>query len=153
MSSMVLLSLVPCVTNASPPYETALVTHMHMAHCMEPPRHGGFVTDSIVGPAPATPAGAAECPEYEIEGARVSYRIRPRRDVLLPVGDEVHFRLHKRDLLILTDDASKELVFSVVEMTLKSKHPAPELVADQNKEQHSRKCLTMEREVVPCGGK
>ncbi len=97
--------------------------------------------------------GAAECPEYEIEAAKVFYRIRPRRDVLIPVGDEIRFRIHKRDLLVLTEDANKELVFSVVEMSLKTKHDPPELVSSKTPERASRKCLTMEGDIVECGEK
>lgn len=139
-------------SSAAPPaYETALVTRMRMVQCQEPPRRGGFMTNFMIGSAPPTPMGPADCPEYEIEGVKVTYRIRPRRDLLLPVGDEVKFRIHKRDLLVLAEDANKEIVFSVVAMTLKTKRSTPELVAEHAAESRSRKCLTMEGEVVPCG--
>lgn len=138
------------VATAAPPYQSALITRMRMVHCMEPPRHGSVMADILVGSAPPTAMGAAECPEYEIEAAKVFYRIRPRKDVLLPVGEEIRFRIHKRDLLVLTDDADKELVFSVVEMTLRSKREpvqGPERVSNAK----PRKCLTIEGEIVECG--
>ena len=138
---------------ATPPYGTALVIRMRMVQCAQAPRHGGLVTDILVGSAPMG-VGNAECPEYEIEGPKVLYRIRPRRDVLLPVGDEVRFRLHKRDLLILTEDTNKEIVFSVVGMELKSRRaPAPENTVEKSREVSNRNCLTMEGEVAPCRDK
>ena len=137
----------------SPKYQSALITRMRMVHCMEPPRRGSVVADILVGSAPPTAMGAAECPEYEIEAAKVFYRIRPRKDVLLPVGEEIRFRMHKRDLLVLTDDADKELVFSVVEMTLRSKRESPQSGAERISDSKPRKCLTMEGDVVECGEK
>jgi hypothetical protein len=95
--------------------------------------------------------GPAECPEYEIEGAKVTYRIRPRRDLLLPVGDEIRFRIHKRDLLVLTDDADKETVFSVVAMTLNDRHKLKEQAAEKRIELRPRHCLNADGDIVPCG--
>lgn len=135
----------------SPSYQTALVTGMHMVHCAEPPRHGGFLSNFVVGSGPPIPLGPSECPEYEIEGPKVTYRIRPRRDLLLPVGDEVKFRIFKRDLLILTEDANKEIVFSVVGMTLRNRNAKPVVVAGSTPEVRPRKCLSMEGDVVACG--
>lgn len=131
--------------------QTALVTQMQMVQCQEPPRHGSIVANFLVGSAPAIPMGAAEYPEYEIEGAKVIYRIRPRRDLLLPVGDEIRFRLHKRDLLVLTDDADKEIVFNVVAMTLKEKRRLTQQAAERKGESRPRHCLAADGEVVPCG--
>lgn len=151
---MLLLLFVPPELPAAPTsYENALVTRMRMVQCQEPPQRGGLITNFVIGSAPPIAIGGAECPEYEIEGAKVFYRVRPRRDILIPVGEEVRFRIHKRDLLILTEDANKEIVMSVVEMTLKSKHHAPQLVDEQSDDHRPRKCLTMEGEVVPCAGK
>lgn len=152
LAGVLLLCCAQAVRTA-PPYQSALITRMRMVHCIEPPRRGGLMTDILAGSAPPTAMGSAECPEYEIEAAKVFYRIRPRKDVLLPVGEEIRFRIHKRDLLVLTDDADKELVFSVVEMTLRTKRDPAQTSVEPMSNAKSRKCLTMEGEVVDCGEK
>lgn len=145
-----LLATSAAASAGSPAYQTAMVVSMQMVQCAEPPRHGGFLSNFVVGSGPPIPAGPSKCPEYEIQGPKVTYRIRPRRDLLLPVGEKIKYRIFRRDILVLTEDANKEIVFGVVGMTLRTRSTSPART-ERTSLPHARKCLTMEGDVVPCG--
>jgi hypothetical protein len=71
----------------------------------------------------------ALCQEYVLDSARITYRIRPKDEKhpeLLPVGDNVQFRIHKDKLLLRNPEISdKEREYIVVSMEPRSDVPAP----------------------------
>ncbi len=64
--------------------------------------------------------GNAVCPEYTLVGEKVVYVIvgRPSKDVL-PLAEEVNFRLRKNEVAIRVDDARHETRFLVRQMILR----------------------------------
>ena len=69
------------------------------------------------------------CQEYVLQAEKVTYRIRPRNEkhpVLLPVGDQAQFRLHKDKMLMRVGNPDnqnldkKELEYVVISMTPRS---------------------------------
>ncbi len=140
----------PGFCNASSPknYEDALVVEMVMVSCGEPP-HSSVVAGLLGGAHPPT-ASLYQCPEYVLESPAVRYRVHPRKDVLLPVGETVRFRIHKRDLMLLTDDANKEIPCGVVEMKLLRRMEKTQESRRNNDAAFARKCLSASGEVTPC---
>ncbi len=131
-----------------PQYERALVVKMRMVSCSDPPRRG-FVQELVNPPVPPW-----ECPEYDLEGSRVTYRVRPRRDVLVPVGQEIQFRMKKRDFLLLTEDANKEIPCAVVSMSLRKVSEEDLPVEEVRKPaKHPRVCLGPGGEMQACAGR
>jgi len=61
------------------------------------------------------------CQEYLLQSDSVIYRIRPRDEkhpVLLPVGQDAQFRIHKDKMLLQVEDLDeKEREYTVVSMT------------------------------------
>ena len=138
-----------CYASSPKTYEDALVVEMIMVSCGEPP-HSSVVAGLLGGAHP--PSGAFyQCPEYVLESRVVRYRIRPRKEVLLPVGDTVRFRTHKRDLMLLTEDTDKEIPCGVVEMRLLRRiDAAEEKPRPISGTPAVRKCLSASGDVIPC---
>ncbi len=71
----------------------------------------------------------ALCQEYVLESSHISYRIRPKDDKhpeLLPVGDNVQFRIRKDKLLLRNpENGDKEREYVVVSMEPRTDVPAP----------------------------
>ena len=61
------------------------------------------------------------CQEYILQSERITYRIRPKEEkkpVLLPVGDDVQFRIHKDKLILrVPEEDNKEREYLVISMT------------------------------------
>jgi hypothetical protein len=97
-------------------YQHGTVVRMRMADCL-PERHGFMST--FGGRADA--AGPEGCPEYTLVSDKVVYIIVGRSsDQLVPLSDEVDFRLHNNELALRIDDAKHESKFDIREMILRS---------------------------------
>ena len=63
------------------------------------------------------------CQEYVLQGARLTYRIRPRDEkhpILLPVGESVQFRIQKDKLYLRNPEGdSKEREYIVVSIQMR----------------------------------
>jgi hypothetical protein len=102
---------------------------MHMGQCM-PERHGFMLAMSGGGPQNAPEA----CPEYTLVSEKVVYVIVGRSmNQLVPLADEIDFRLQNAELAVRVDDAKHESKFGIKEMILRSqwdliqKHVAEQL--------------------------
>lgn len=100
-------------------YEKASVTRMDTVRCSTPQARGFW--SSLAGPAAA---GDSACAEYTVQTEKVEYRLRPRRLVILPVGQEVDLRLTKKQVMIRIDDSVEDIECEVFSMRLVGDMPA-----------------------------
>lgn len=73
------------------------------------------VADVIAG---SFPNEEESCREFTLKDDKVVYHIRTRKDQLLPLGEEVDFRLSRKELIIKQEDSTEESRFRVVSMKL-----------------------------------
>ncbi len=99
-------------------FQRGKIIAMHTAKCTFIPAGGFHLTVALFGTAdPREGTGQPMCPEYMLEGDRVNYRIRPlKADVLLPLGTEVQFKLHKGRMVLQPEDSKREYKFEIYEM-------------------------------------
>jgi len=112
-------------------YQHGTVVRMRMGDCTFPP-HGFMATFG----APQMQMPAEVCPEYTLVSDKVVYVIVGRSsNQLIPLADEIDFRLQKGELAVRVDDAKHESKFSIREMILRTewdlvqKHITDELSA------------------------
>lgn len=97
-------------------YQHGTVVRMHMGQCM-PERHGFMLAMSGAEPQNAPEA----CPEYTLVSEKVVYVIVGRStNQLVPLADEIDFRLQNAELAVRVDDAKHESKFAIREMILRS---------------------------------
>jgi len=107
-----------------PSYDKGLLLSMDSAMCGTAENGGKSLTGELLGTDSAhKKTKEVLCQEYVLQGARLTYRIRPKDEkhpVLLPVGDSVQFRIHK-DKLYLRDPEGdgKEREYLVVSMQMR----------------------------------
>ena len=96
-------------------YQHGTIVRMHMGDCL--PDHS--IMNALAGSP--RPQAAEVCPEYTLLGDKVVYVIvgRPSKDVL-PLAQEVGFRIRKNEIGIRVDDANHETRFRVREMILRA---------------------------------
>lgn len=97
-------------------YQHGTVVRMRMGDCLM--AHHGFM---------ATMGGAQSqilpdaCPEYTLLSDKVVYVIVGKSsNQLIPLADEIDFRLHRNELAVRVDDARHESKFAIKEMILRS---------------------------------
>ncbi len=111
---LLLMSLAMTLPLYAQRYQLGTVTHMEMKDCMLV--HSGFL--SVMANTPKETAGV--CPEYTLVNDRVVYVVDGKRSgQLIPLAEEIQFRLHKNELLVRIDDEKNESRFSIKEMVLK----------------------------------
>jgi hypothetical protein len=97
-------------------YQHGMVVRMRMAPCM-PERHSFMLAMSGAGPQNAPEV----CPEYTLLSEKVVYVIVGRStNQLVPLADEIDFRLQNTELAVRIDDAKHESKFGIKEMILRS---------------------------------
>jgi hypothetical protein len=97
-------------------YEHGTVVKMHMNDCVL--MHRGFMA-SFGGPQ--TPQPEESCPEYTLVSDKVVFVIVGKSsNQLIPLAEEIDFRLQRNELAIRIDDAKHESKFTIKEMTLRS---------------------------------
>ncbi len=102
-------------------YEKGVLVEMNSVSCGYDEKSGKSITGSLLG----TDAGSKKtkemlCQEYVLRAERITYRIRPKDDKphLLPVGEEVEFRIDKDKLKLRSQEYRiKEKEYIVVSMT------------------------------------
>lgn len=98
-------------------YQKGAVTRMRMAQCM--PISGGL--KATLAGLPAAIPSADTCPEYTLVSDKVIYVVVAKSSKeLIPLADDIDFRLHKNELLIHLDDTTREIRLAVRSMTLRS---------------------------------
>jgi len=97
-------------------YQHGTVVRMRMTDCL--PAHHGFM---MAMSGPAAQMGPEVCPEYTLLSDKVVFVIVGRSsDQLIPLADEIDFRLHNNEMAVRVDDARRENKFSIKEMILRT---------------------------------
>jgi hypothetical protein len=107
-----------CTNSAADPigiYQRGAIVRMHMGDCL--PDHGLVAALSGNSRVQAPEV----CPEYTLVSDKVVYLIvgKPSKDVL-PLAQEINFRIRKNELAVRVDDSYKETRFLVREMILRA---------------------------------
>ncbi|HKW87945.1 MAG TPA: hypothetical protein VJN21_04230 [Candidatus Acidoferrales bacterium] len=108
-----------------PAYEKGKLTKMESVPCGYSQSSGkGIAGDLIGSDSSKTKTQEVLCEEYTLETKTVVYRIRPKdakHPVLLPIGGEADFRIHKDELLLRVPESDdKERSYEVLSMTPRS---------------------------------
>lgn len=107
-----------------PSYDKGVLLSMDSTMCGTAENDGKSLTGELIGTDSShKKTKEVLCQEYVLQGARLTYRIRPKDEkhpVLLPVGESVQFRIHK-DKLYLRDPEgdSKEREYLVLSMQVR----------------------------------
>lgn len=97
-------------------YQHGTVIRMRMTDCL--PAHHGFM---MAMSGPAAQMGPEVCPEYTLLSEKVVFVIVGRSsDQLIPLADEIDFRLHNNEMAVRVDDARRENKFGIKEMILRT---------------------------------
>lgn len=97
-------------------YQHGTVVRMRMTDCL--PAHHGFM---MAMSGPAAQMGPEVCPEYTLLSEKVVFVIVGRSsDQLIPLADEIDFRLHNNEMAVRVDDARRENKFGIKEMILRT---------------------------------
>lgn len=113
---LLLLALVPAAW-AGGLYQHGTVVRMRMGACM--PEHHAFMRAMSGGAGPQNAPVA--CPEYTLVSEKVVYLIVGHSsDELVPLADEIDFRLQNAGIAVRVDDAKRESKFGIKEMILRS---------------------------------
>jgi hypothetical protein len=97
-------------------YQQGTVVRMRMGDCMI--MHRGFM--SQFGP-PQAAAIEESCPEYTLVTDKVVFLIVGKSsNQLVPLAEIIDFRIQNKVLAVRVDDARKESMFAIKEMTLRS---------------------------------
>lgn len=150
--------------------DKAVVTSMKTVKCGAPLAKTTVVS---VLAGPDLESAGLSCMEFTLRTSKVQYRLRPSRQMLLPVGSTVRVRVDKKYVMVRVDDG-KEIRCAVVSMDLLNEdgepvepredsvtmsamsamsawgmpqRPAPVVVPSARR----RTCLNADAEIVPCG--
>lgn len=97
-------------------YQHGTVVRMRMGPCMA--EHHTFMMGMSGGGAQYAPE---DCPEYTLLSDKVVYVIVGRSShQLVPLADEIDFRLQNAEMAVRVDDAKRESKFGIKEMILRS---------------------------------
>jgi hypothetical protein len=97
-------------------YQHGTVVRMRMGDCLI--SHHGFMATMGGSQTQMLPDA---CPEYTLLSDKVVYVIIGKSsNQLIPLADEIDFRLHRNELAVRIDDAKHESRFSIKEMILRS---------------------------------
>jgi hypothetical protein len=124
VGSLVLFASPALFAKDPPSYDKGVLLSMDSTMCGTSENDGKSLTGELIGTDSAhKKTKEVLCQEYVLQGARLTYRIRPKDEkhpVLLPVGESVQFRIHK-DKLYLRDPEgdSKEREYLVVSMQMR----------------------------------
>jgi hypothetical protein len=122
ISAMVLGSLSLAQAKNRPVYDKGKLVKMESVPCGSVQSGGKGVAGELLGTdSSKTQTQELLCEDYTLETKDVVYRIRPKdikHPVLLPIGGEVDFRLHKDELLLRVPEGDdKERAYQVLSMS------------------------------------
>lgn len=97
-------------------YQEGAVIRMRMGPCMPIP---GGIMAALAGQPSAVPS-ADTCPEYTLVSDRVIYVVVAKSsNELIPLADNLDFRLQKNEILVHLDDTTHEIRLAVRAMSLR----------------------------------
>jgi hypothetical protein len=121
-----LILAVATVTLAKDPpsYDKGVLLSMASSSCGTAETGGKSVTGEILGTdGEHKNTEQVLCQEYVLQGDRIVYHIRPtdsKHPQLLPVGDNVQYRIHKDRMYVLNSEGdTKEREYSVISMQVR----------------------------------
>lgn len=122
---LILATLAIAQAKDRPAYEKGKLTKMESVPCGTSQSSGKGVAGELLGTdSSKVKTQEVLCEEYTLEAKDVIYLIRPRdskHEVLLPIGGEADFRLHKDELLLRVPEGDdKERAYQVLSMTPRS---------------------------------
>lgn len=107
-------------------HQQGTIIRMRMTDCLGP-QHVFMAAMSGSGKIET----GAVCPEYVLVADQVVYVISGRAsDQLIPLAEATRFRLHKNEMLIRIDDASKETHFHIKAMVLRPEWDRTQMLQD-----------------------
>lgn len=121
LAGLITLATPALLAKDPPSYEKGVLLSMDSTSCGYAEKDGKTMAGEILG-TDAAHKNTQEvlCEEYVLQSENVVYRIRPKdpkKEVLLPVGDPVQFRIHKDEMLLLDPEGDhKERPYTVVSM-------------------------------------
>ena len=120
-------------------YEKGVLLQMESASCGSTEKGGKTFAGEILGTnGEHKSTQQLLCQEYELQGDRVIYKIRPKDNkhpVLLPIGEIAEFRIQKDKMVLRVPEANdKEREYLVISMTART--DAPELRSLKNTSGH-----------------
>ncbi len=126
-AALLLTSAVPVqrtLAKDPPDYEKGVLLSMESTACGYAENGGKTVTGEILGTDSAhKKTQELLCQEYVMQAKRLTYRIRPKDEkhpALLPVGEEVRFRIHKDKMYLLVPEGDqREREYIVLSMQLR----------------------------------
>jgi hypothetical protein len=125
ISAMALGSLSLAQAKDRPSYDKGKLIKMESVPCGVSQSSGKGVAGELLGTdSSKMKTQEVLCEEYTLQARDVIYRIRPKdakHAVLLPIGGEADFRLHKDELLLRVPEGDdKERAYQVLSMTPRS---------------------------------
>jgi hypothetical protein len=131
------LMVAPVTLAKDPPsYDKGTLISMQSTKCGTAEKEGKSVAGEILG----TDSGHKNveevlCQEYVMQTDRMTYRIRPKDDkhpVLLPVGEEVQFRVQKDKLYLRVPEGDqKERQYTVLSVEMRQDVKDPRALASK----------------------
>jgi hypothetical protein len=125
LAAIFVLLIAPIALAKDPPsYEKGKLLSMTSVKCGTEQSSGKNLASELIG----TDSGHSNtedllCQEYTIQTERLVYRIRPKdtkHPALLPVGDNVDFRVHKDKLYLRAPESDdKEREYSVLSIEMR----------------------------------
>ncbi len=135
LAVLILACITPAAQAGEKSYQKGMLMEMESVACGYDEKSGQSLAGSVLG----TDSGSRKtretlCQEYTLRADRVIYRIRPKdekKPLLLPVGDEVEFRIDKDKMKLLVREIDKKerdfIVTSMVPRTdVKNARLAPD---------------------------
>jgi hypothetical protein len=124
VAGLVLLASPALFAKDPPSYDKGVLLSMDSSMCGTAEKGGKSLTGELIGTDSShKKTQEVLCQEYVLQGARLTYRIRPRDEkhpVLLPVGESVQFRIQKDKLYLRNPEGdSKEREYIVVSMQMR----------------------------------
>jgi hypothetical protein len=97
--------------------QEGIIVRMRMTGCTAVPQH--MFTMVVAGSA--TPLPDESCPEFTLVTEKVVYVVVGRSSSqFVPLAEVTRFHVQKKELLIRMDDANRDSLFVVKEMTLRA---------------------------------
>jgi hypothetical protein len=124
LAALILVGAPITLAKDPPDYDKGLLLSMESTSCGFAEKDSKTMTGQILGTDSShKKTQEVLCQEYVMQTDHITYRIRPKDDkhrVLLPIGEAVHFRIHKDKMYLRVPEADgKEREYLVLSMQLR----------------------------------
>jgi hypothetical protein len=124
VAGLILAAATVSVAKDAPSYDKGVLLSMASSPCGTAENGGKSVTGEILGTdGEHKNTQQVLCQEYVLQGDRIVYHIRPmdsKHPQLLPVGDNVQYRIHKDKMYLLDREGdTKEREYTVTSMQVR----------------------------------